>query len=149
MPWWDDKPLEAFNKEEWEALCDGCGRCCLLKLEDEDEGLIFPANVRCTLLDGDTCGCKDYPNRQKLVPDCIKLDPEKVRTIQWIPTSCAYRRIAEGRGLAWWHPLVSGSPDTVHEVGVSIRGKTVSEEEANTDDWESHIVEWPNWEPEE
>ncbi|WP_425466634.1 YcgN family cysteine cluster protein [Pelagibacterium montanilacus] len=149
MPWWDEKTLDEMNAVEWEALCDGCGRCCLLKLEDEDTGQIFTADVRCKLLDGDSCRCSDYPNRQSKVPDCIKLTPEKVTQIPWIPPSCAYRRIAEGRGLAWWHPLVSGDPDTVHQVGVSVRGRTVAEEDANTEDWESHMVDWPYWEPED
>lgn len=149
MAFWDEKPLEAMTTEEWEALCDGCGKCCLLKLEDEGTGEIYPADVRCKLLDGETCGCSDYPNRQAKVPDCIKLTPEKVREIAWIPKSCAYRRIAEGRGLAWWHPLVSGDPDTVHAAGISVRGRTVAEEDANTSDWESHIVDWVDWEPED
>lgn len=149
MAWWDEKPLEALNAEEWEALCDGCGRCCLLKLEDEDTGEIYTSDVRCALLDGETCACSDYPNRQEKVPDCIKLTPEKVTQIGWIPASCAYRRLAEGRGLAWWHPLVSGDPATVHAAGISVRGRTVAEADANKDDWESHIVDWPHWEPEE
>jgi uncharacterized protein len=149
MAFWDEKPLEAMTTEEWEALCDGCGKCCLLKLEDEESGQIFPANVRCKLLDGDTCGCSDYPNRQAKVPDCIKLTPEKVREIAWIPKSCAYRRIAEGRGLAWWHPLVSGDPETVHAAGISVRGRTIAEENADTSDWESHIIDWVDWEPAE
>jgi len=149
MPFWEEKTLEDMSTVEWEALCDGCGRCCLLKLEDEDTGEIYTSDVRCKLLDGDTCRCSDYPNRQQKVPDRIKLTLKEVREIAWIPTSCAYRRLAEGRGLAWWHPLVSGDPETVVTAGISARGRTVAEGDANTDDWESHIVDWPHWEPED
>ena len=149
MAFWEEKTLEEMSSAEWEALCDGCGRCCLIKLEDEDTGTLITSDVRCKLLDGDTCACTNYPERQKIVPDCIKLTPEKVTEIAWIPKSCAYRRLAEGRGLAWWHPLVSGDPETVHTAGISVRGRTVAEEDANTEDWESHIVDWPHWEPEE
>jgi len=147
MAFWDDKPLSAMTPEEWEALCDGCGRCCLLKLEDEDTGVIVTSDVRCTLLDGETCKCSDYPNRQKKVSDCIKLTPENVVTTSWIPTTCAYRRLAEGRGLAWWHPLISGDPETVVAVGVSVRGRTVSENDVKPGEWEDHAVDWPEWEP--
>lgn len=100
MAFWDEKTLEEMTPVEWEALCDGCGRCCLMKLEDEDSGDIYVSDVRCQLLDGESCKCSDYPNRLKVVPDCIKLTPENVRTIEWIPKTCAYRRIAEGKGLA-------------------------------------------------
>ena len=149
MPFWEEKSLEEMTPAEWESLCDGCGRCCLMKLEDEDTGDIYVSDVRCRLLDGESCKCTDYPNRLSVVPDCIKLTPENVRTIEWIPVTCAYRRIAEGKGLAWWHPLVSGDPETVHTAGISVRGRTVAEQDANTGDWESHIVDWPHWEPDD
>lgn len=149
MPFWEDKTLEQMSVEEWEALCDGCGRCCLMKLEDEDTAEIYTSDVHCRLLDGETCKCTDYPNRHKKVPDCIKLDAQNVRTLGWIPKSCAYRRLAEGRGLAWWHPLVSGDPETVVSVGVSVRGRTMSEDKVGADEWESHVADWPNWEPPE
>ena len=127
-PFWQRKSLKEMTDSEWESLCDGCGRCCLVKLEDEDSGVIITSDVACRLLDGQSCRCSDYPNRQSKVPDCIKLTPENVVTTSWIPTTCAYRRIAEGRGLAWWHPLISGDPETVVAVGVSVRGRTVSED---------------------
>lgn len=149
LAFWDDKTLEQLSVAEWEALCDGCGRCCLMKLEDEDSGEVFTSDVHCRLLDGDTCRCTDYPGRQAKVPDCIKLTPENVRTISWIPTSCAYRRIAEGRGLAWWHPLISGDPETVVAAGVSVRGRSVSEDSVQPGEWEDHVADWPHWEPPE
>ena len=149
MPFWEDKTLEEMSAEEWEALCDGCGRCCLIKLEDEDSGEIITSDVRCKLLDGDSCTCTDYERRQKLVPDCIKLTPENVRTISWIPSTCAYRRLAEGKGLAWWHPLISGDMGTVIDAGVSVSGRTVSETDVKPGDWENHAVDWPSWEPPE
>lgn len=149
MPFWTEKTLEEMTEVEWEALCDGCGRCCLIKLEDEDTGEIITSDVRCKLLDGETCRCSDYENRQERVPDCIKVTPDNIATIPWMPTTCAYRRLAEGRGLAWWHPLVSGDPETVVMAGVSIRNRTVSEEEVDADEWEDHAVDWPEWEPPE
>ena len=129
---------------EWESLCDGCGRCCLNKLEEEDTGEIYFTHVGCKLLDGATCGCKDYPNRSDKVPDCVRLTPANVRTLNWLPPSCGYKLVAEGRDLYWWHPLVSGDPDTVHEAGVSVRGRVEgSEEEIPDADLEDHIVQWP------
>src|SRR5690606_40847633 len=103
MAFWEEKNLYEMTAAEWEALCDGCGRCCLIKLEDEDSGALITSDVRCKLLDGDSCTCTDYPNRQQKVPDCIKLTPENVGEIPWMPVTCAYRRLAEGKGLAWWH----------------------------------------------
>jgi uncharacterized cysteine cluster protein YcgN (CxxCxxCC family) len=149
MAFWDDKSLVEMTPAEWEALCDGCGRCCLMKLEDEDTGEIYNSDVRCRLLNGDTCRCSDYPNRQAKVKDCIKLTPENVTTIDWIPRSCAYRRLAEGRGLAWWHPLISGDPETVITAGISVKGRTVAEGEVKAGTWEDHIAEWPQYEPPE
>jgi uncharacterized protein len=147
MPFWEDKRLEEMSTEEWEALCDGCGRCCLIKLEDEDTGEIMTSDVHCRLLDGITCRCTDYPNRKAKVPDCIKLDIHNVHTISWIPTTCAYRRLAEGKGLAWWHPLVSGDPQTVIAAGISVSERTLTEDEVPEGDWENHIATWPEWDP--
>jgi uncharacterized cysteine cluster protein YcgN (CxxCxxCC family) len=149
MPFWEEKTLTEMTPAEWESLCDGCGRCCLVKLEDEDSGTIITSDVHCKLLDGESCKCSDYPNRQKKVPDCIKLTPQNVRTIEWIPKTCAYRRLAEGKGLAWWHPLISGDAETVVDVGVSVRGRTFNERDIKPGEWEDHAVDWPEWEPPE
>ncbi|KQT54918.1 hypothetical protein ASG43_01120 [Aureimonas sp. Leaf454] len=146
-PFWKGKPLEAFSPAEWESLCDGCGRCCLNKLEDWDTGAIAWTRVHCQLLDGTSCRCSDYEHRQATVPDCIPLDPEAVRTISWLPPTCGYRLISEGRDLYWWHHLVSGDPDTVHEAGISVRGRTISEEGMDLDDLEQHLARWPGEDP--
>lgn len=141
---WKTKTLEEMSNAEWESLCDGCARCCLSKLEDEDTGKIYFTHVGCRLLDVQTCACKDYPHRTRKVPDCVRLTPRNVRTLNWLPPSCAYRLVAEGRDLYWWHPLVSGSPDTVHEAGVSVRGRVAASEDDVADaDLEDHIVNWP------
>ncbi len=116
-----------MTRVEWESLCDGCGLCCLIRFEDEDTGDVFPTRVHCQLFDSQACICSDYANRKLKVPDCVKLTPGNVETLHWMPLSCAYRRISEGRGLADWHPLVSGDPETVHTAGVSVRGQTMSE----------------------
>ncbi len=139
-PFWKVKQLEEMTPSEWESLCDGCGRCCLHKLRHEDDALSF-TNVACQLLDLDTCQCKDYARRHRRVPDCVRLTPATVREVDWLPPSCAYRRLAEGKDLAWWHPLVSGDPRTVHEAGVSVRGRAVSERRAGP--FEHHIADWP------
>lgn len=139
-PFWRRKTLEELSRDEWESLCDGCGRCCLLKLQDEDTEDIFITKVSCQLLDTTLCKCKDYENRFDHVPDCVTIDAAKVRTLPWLPVSCAYRRLAEGRDLAWWHPLVSGSPDTVHQAGVSVRGLARSETTVHEQDFWRYII---------
>jgi uncharacterized protein len=140
-PFWKAKRLEEMSAAEWESLCDGCGRCCLHKLRDEGTEKLYHTNVACRLLDAETCRCRDYLNRHRRVPDCVALTPQTVREIDWLPPSCAYRRLAEGKDLAWWHPLVSGDPETVHQAGVSVVGRTVSEKQAGPLD--HHLAEWP------
>jgi len=130
-----------MSRSEWEALCDGCGRCCLHKLEDIDTGLYFYTDIVCKLLDTKTCRCTDYDNRNEKVAGCVSITLSDAEQFNWLPTSCAYRRLAEGRELAWWHPLVSGSTDTVHEAGISVRGRGVKES-ASDEPLEEHIIHW-------
>jgi len=147
-PFWRTKTLEEMSASEWESLGDGCARCCLVKLEDEDTGEIHFTDIGCTLLDAKTCRCRDYRRRQQRVPDCVKLTPEAVRTLRWLPVTCAYRLVAEGKDLPDWHPLVSGSPDSVHEAGVSVRGRVIaSEDDLEPELWPDRIVKWPNRPP--
>lgn len=142
-PFWQRLSLEEMSRAEWESLCDGCARCCLNKLEDEDTGHIEWTAVACKLLDAGTCRCSDYPGRKAKVPDCVQLTPALARTLRWLPPTCAYRLVAEGRDLYWWHPLVSGSATTVHEAGISVRGRTISESAVPFSVWEDLVVEWP------
>ncbi len=140
QPFWRGKQLKDLTAAEWEALCDGCGKCCLHKLEDEDTGEIHYTNVACRLLNSGTCQCKDYPNRRRHVPDCVQLTADRVDELVWLPSTCAYRLLAEGRELEWWHPLISGDPQTVHQAGASVRGRVISENRAGPLD--HHIVDW-------
>ena len=144
-PFWKTKTLAEMSRREWESLCDGCGRCCLHKLRDEDTDEISYTEVACRLLDLQSCRCSDYVDRKKRVSDCVKLTPKRVTTIDWLPPSCAYRMVAEGRDLAAWHPLVSGDPESVHRAGVSVRGRVVGEREAGA--LEDHVVRWPGMMP--
>ncbi len=143
-PFWQTKTLDEMTHKEWESLCDGCGRCCLNKLEDWDTGAIYWTNVACTLLDGTTCRCKNYEQRFETVPDCVQLSPEMVRTLKWLPPTCAYRLIREGKDLYWWHPLVSKDPQSVHDAGISVKDKTVSEDGMEPEEFENHLVHWPD-----
>jgi uncharacterized cysteine cluster protein YcgN (CxxCxxCC family) len=144
-PFWKAKRLEEMSAAEWESLCDGCGRCCLHKLRHDDSGELSFTNVACRLLDLHSCRCGDYAARRRLVPDCVQLSPGALTDIDWLPPTCAYRRLAEGRDLAWWHPLVSGDPESVHRAGVSVRGRAISETRAGA--LEDHVVDWPGRTP--
>jgi len=126
-PFWETKRLHQMSGQEWESLCDGCGLCCLIRYEDEETGEIIPTRVSCQLLDQTTCQCKDYANRKAYVPDCIKLNPHNIDELSWMPKSCAYRRLYEGKPLPVWHPLITGDRESTHAAGVSIRGQTISE----------------------
>jgi len=139
---WEVKTLAELTHEEWEALCDGCARCCLVKLEDEDSGAVHYTDVACRLLDLENCRCRDYPQRTERVADCVRLTPENLDAVTWMPRSCAYRRLAEGRGLAWWHPLVSGRSQTVSAAGISVAGQVIDETEVAEEDLVAHIVGW-------
>ncbi len=129
-----------MTREQWESLCDGCGRCCLHKLREADDSISW-TNVACRLLDTASCRCGDYPNRRRRVPDCVRLTPKALAGIDWLPPSCAYRRLSEGRDLAWWHPLVSGDAETVHDAGISVRGRALDERRAGP--LEYHLADWP------
>jgi uncharacterized protein len=139
---WETKSLLEMSQHEWEALCDGCGRCCVIKLEDEDTGAVYPTSVSCHLLDTGTCRCTDYGHRHDRVPDCVKLNRDNVSHLGWLPPTCAYRRLAEGRRLEWWHPLVSGDARTVVEAGISIKDQVTPETDVAEEDLVDHMIEW-------
>ena len=140
LNFWQTKTLAQMSQAEWESLCDGCGRCCLVKLEDEETGDIALTDIACRLLDNQRCKCKQYDTRHEIVPDCMRLTPKNISQLKWMPKSCAYRLLAEGKDLAWWHPLISGDKETVHQAGISIQGKTVSEDDNLQP--EDRIVSW-------
>jgi uncharacterized cysteine cluster protein YcgN (CxxCxxCC family) len=140
LPFWKRKTLRQMTTAEWESLCDGCGMCCVNKLEYEDTGDVVQTDTCCRLLDTETCKCSDYPNRKREVPDCIKLTPKVVETMDWLPKTCGYRLVLQKKDLYWWHPLVSGDPETVHQAGISARGRVISELDAG--DLNDRIVKW-------
>jgi hypothetical protein len=127
-PFWEIKSLAEMTSEEWESLCDGCGLCCLVRFEDETTGEVVPTRVACRLFEPEHCRCVDYRNRERRVPECVKLTPGNVSSLKWMPPSCAYRRLDEGKSLPSWHPLVTGDSRSVHAAGVSVRGQTISED---------------------
>lgn len=141
MAFWREKSLQNLTTEEWESLCDGCGRCCLEKLEDLITGEISYTNVACAMFDQETCGCSNYAERFRFMPDCVPLNSENVSELRWMPSTCAYRMLAEGKDLAPWHPLITGDPKSVEAAGISVKGRCISHHEMT--DLEDHIVDWP------
>ncbi|MGC8119073.1 YcgN family cysteine cluster protein [Marinobacter sp. VGCF2001] len=142
IPFWQRKRLAEMTGPEWESLCDGCGKCCLQKLEDEDTGEVYHTNLACRYMNLETCGCSVYEQRLEKVPGCTVITPGTINHYHWLPYTCAYRTLAEGRPLPDWHPLRSGDPETVHKAGVSVHGKARSEEGVPEEDWEEHIIHW-------
>jgi len=139
---WERIPLHQMSDQQWESLCDGCARCCMLKLENEETREVHYTAVVCKLLDQQKCRCTRYPQRHQLVPDCVVLTPTATLEFTWLPKTCAYRTVAEGRTLPWWHPLVSGDPETVHTAGISVRDKVVSQADVHAEAHEEMIVNW-------
>lgn len=139
---WEIKQLEEMTAYEWELLCDGCGKCCLNKIEDEETGVIYHTSVACKLFDSKTCQCQNYPNRRKIVSDCQQLTPKKVRSLPWLPSTCAYRLIADGKKLPPWHHLISGSRSTIHKQGESVRGRVISEGTIKVEALEDYVIDW-------
>ena len=144
VPFWRRKRLADMTTEEWESLCDSCGKCCLVKLQDADTDAVAYTDVACRLLDCDSCRCSDYPNRKTKVSDCVVLSPDLVNELGWMPSTCAYRLLKEGKDLYWWHPLISGNPDTVHDAGISVRGRVISETVVEDAELPEHVVDWPS-----
>ena len=141
-PFWQNRPLAEMTKQEWESLCDGCGLCCLNKIEDEDSGEYYYTDVACSLLDAGSGSCMQYKDRTALKYDCLQLTPENIEDINWLPLTCAYRLVLGGKDLPSWHPLISGDPDSVHKAGISMQDKVVSEDNIDDDDLSDHVVDW-------
>jgi uncharacterized cysteine cluster protein YcgN (CxxCxxCC family) len=142
-PWWEQKTLHEMTREEWEQLCDHCGKCCLHKLEDEDTQIVYYTNVACYLMDGNDGHCTDYANRCVKVPTCVQLDISNLDSINWMPPSCSYRLLKEGKALPRWHHLITGNKQSIHKAGQSVIGRFIPETEINEEDIEDYIVEWP------
>ncbi len=139
-PFWKTKTLEQLSPEEWESLCDGCGRCCLVKLEDEDTSEVYTTKLACSMLNVSTCRCRDYANRFSKMPDCLQIDVKRARELKWLPPTCGYRIVDEGRDLPWWHPLVSGSPETVHQAGIAVSSFAMSERRVKEENYWRYII---------
>ena len=139
-PFWKRKTLAQLDQAEWESLCDGCGLCCLHKLEDDEDGSVYYTRVACRLLDLQSCRCTDYANRRQQVPDCVQLTPDLAGSLNWLPPTCAYRLLAEGKELLPWHPLISGDPQSVHDARISQSGRMLAEAAVPEDDWEDHLI---------
>jgi len=142
VPFWKSKSLTEMSNLEWEALCDGCGRCCVHKLEDGDTGQVFFTDVACRLLDLNNGKCSHYRDRLTHVPDCVALSPRNLSKLGWLPKTCAYRRLAEGRDLAWWHPLVSGKKDTVRRAGIAVHERVIPEKNVDLNEIDERIIHW-------
>jgi uncharacterized protein len=141
---WEKYPVDRLTQAEWEALCDGCGKCCLNKLEDEETGEVALTRIACRLLDDSTCRCGQYPIRHQFVPECIVLSPQNMdKNLYWMPETCAYKLLWQGKRLFDWHPLISGDPQTVHDAGISVHGITIPEFDVPEEDWEDYIIEEP------
>ena len=145
--YWQHKSLHDMNEAEWEALCDGCGKCCLVKLEDEDDGEIYYTDIACDLLDSDTCRCRDYEHRLQKEPDCVRLKADMVEQFQWLPFTCAYRLLAEGAPLPAWHPLVSGDKNSMMAAGATVRNRVKAKAAVPEDDWQEHVIYWVDEHP--
>ena len=143
-PFWEIKALTEMNREEWESLCDGCAKCCLVKLEDAETNEVYFTDLACKLLNKCSCQCSDYANRIQRIPDCLQLTPQNIDDIYWLPTACAYRLINENKPLPAWHPLVSGDNESVHKAGNSVRGRVLSEQHVHPEEMEEHIIHWVN-----
>ncbi|MFT4766355.1 MAG: putative cysteine cluster protein YcgN (CxxCxxCC family) [Oleispira sp.] len=139
-PFWESKTLKQMSKPEWESLCDGCARCCLHKLEDEDTDEVYYTDVHCRYMDKNDCSCTVYQTRNEKVPECIWLTPEQAHSFHWLPDTCAYRLVAEGKPLYDWHPLISGDPETVHKSGISLQGKGIPDDKIPEEEWQSRII---------
>lgn len=140
-PFWERKRLDELTNDEWEALCDRCGRCCLEKLEDKETGVVYYTSVTCSHLDTWECRCLNYDDRHQVESDCLVIAPDMVEAVAWLPATCAYRCLMEGRDLEWWHPLVSGSYETVHEAGISVRDKVISASYVDVEELQAYIID--------
>ncbi len=140
--YWQHKQLAQMSDEEWEALCDGCGKCCLHKLIDDETDELYYTDVACELLDTDSVRCSDYPNRHQTIPDCLVFNADNIADLNWLPTTCAYKTLYDGRRLEKWHPLISGDKQSVHRFKRSVKGRCVSEQDVGLDELEEHLVRW-------